>query len=207
MKHFITAFALLITSVFGFSQGTITAIHVSPPNPTINDEVSILVDVQFNYGGCEVDNQGFGTSGNTITAYAHHCIGLLTVICETTDTFEVGYLAAGSYTFDFSLSSGQGGPGCSPGIVIDDSDQIQFSVSNSVGVDEIENLQKFAFPNPTTGVLNFPNALSETALITDLSGRIVSETPSGTSSIDISNFSNGVYVFRYKDSAIRILKQ
>ena len=41
-----------------------------------------------------------------------------------------------TYIFDLTLSTGFGGPPCSPGIVPDDYDTITFYVSPSVGIEE-----------------------------------------------------------------------
>ena len=162
--------------------------------------------MQFSNGDCGVDDQGFGTNGTAITAYAHHCMGFLSVICQTTDIYELGQLPAGSYTFDMTLSSGFGGPGCSPGIVPDDSEQFQFSVSTTVGVDEQNIDENLVFPNPVDEQLNFKKALNETAVILNLSGQIVHRIPEGVRSIDVSGLESGIYVLSFGSRKIRILK-
>ena len=63
-------------------------------------------------------------------------MGMLTAICNTTDTFEFNPLSAGTYIFDLTLSSGFSGPPCTAGIVPDDYDTITFYVSPSVGIEE-----------------------------------------------------------------------
>ena len=61
---------------------------------------------------------------------------MLATICNTTDTFKINPLSAGAYTFDLTLSSGFGGPPCTPGVVPDDYDTITFNVSAFVGIEE-----------------------------------------------------------------------
>jgi hypothetical protein len=208
MKHLTLLFTYLLTSAIAFSQGgVITSISIDPQNPTENDDVTIYVNVQFNYGGCELDDMGFGLNGNVINANAHHCIGLLAVICPTTDTFQLGQMAAGSYTFDFTLTSGAGGPNCSPGIVSDDNQQLQFTVSPSVGIEELEDASAFLFPNPTVSALNFKQTLTETAIISDLNGRKIMDVPAGKNTIEIDHLPQGAYLFRYRNAVIRLIKE
>jgi hypothetical protein len=206
MKHLSSFFIFSFFALQLLAQGTITNITVVPANPTENDNVEIHVDLQFSNGDCDVDDQGFGINGTAITAYAHHCMGFLTVICPTTDIYEIGQLAAGLYTFDMTLSSGFGGPGCSPGIVPDDSEQFQFSVSTTVGVEELNIDENLVFPNPVDEQLNFKNALKETAVILNLSGQIVHRIPEGVTSIDVSGLESGIYVLSFGSRKIRILK-
>ena len=207
MKHLVAFFLFSVFSVHLFAQGgSIQSITVSPSNPTEGDDITLYANVQFNYGGCAVDNQGLGLNGTDITAYAHHCIGALTVICATTDTFELGQLGAGAYTFDLTLTSGQGGPGCSPGIVPDDNDQFQFTVSPAVGIDEVENLDGFAYPNPVVDVVNLKRPLANTAIITDASGKRVAEVPSGNRQIDLSHLPNGIYLLHIGNSKLKLVK-
>ena len=61
---------------------------------------------------------------------------MLTAICNTTDTFKLNPLAVGTYIFDLTLSSGFGGPPCTPGVVPDDYDTITFYVSSSSAIED-----------------------------------------------------------------------
>ncbi len=147
MKTIFTIFLFAIFSIQLFAQGTITGISVVPSNPTVADNIEIHVDVMFTSSDCQPDNQSHSVNGTTISASALHCVGMLTAICNTTDVFQIGQLPAGNYTFDFTLSSGFGGAGCSPGFVPDDNNQLQFSVSGTVGVDEVSFDESIAYPN------------------------------------------------------------
>lgn len=207
MKHVLPfiLFSLLSTQLLA-QGGNIQSITVSPQNPTVNDNVVVYVDVQFSSGDCQVDNQGLGLNGTDITAYGHHCVGALAFICNTTDTFELGQMAAGAYTFDFTLTSGAGGPNCSPGIVPDGNDQLQFVVTQTVGIDELENLDGFAYPNPFVDVLNLKQPLSEIAIITDASGKRVAEIPVQEQQVDLSYLPNGIYVLHVGSSQLKLVK-
>jgi hypothetical protein len=202
-------FFLLLISSFSnqlIAQGTIVSLSVNPPNPTEADEVEVYAEVSFPSGGCELDDQNFSLSGTSITASAHHCVGLLAVICNNTDTFSIGQLPAGNYTFDLTLTSGAGGPDCTPGIVPDDSDQFQFTVSSSVSVDEIKRLDGFVYPNPVKDVLNLKKSLTNTAMITDASGKCVADVPLGCKQFDLSHLPNGIYVLHIGNSKLKLVK-
>ena len=205
MKHLFT-FLLLSCSAQLFAQGTITSITVHPANPTVNDEVEIRANVQFTSGDCEQVDQGNGTNGFTISAYAHHCLGLLTFICPDTDTFQIGLLPAGDYTFDFTITSGFGGPSCTAGIVPDDNSQLQFTVSGSVGIEEILLDSDFAYPNPVSEVLYFKSAIKELAIINDVNGRELILIPQGSSQIDLGKLASGFYVLRTENKRFPFIK-
>jgi hypothetical protein len=149
MKRYLIVLSVLLFGVKAFSQGMIQGFTVSPANPTTSDIVTIYVDLQFSSMGCDVVNQGHSTTGASTDAYAHHCLGMLSAICDHTDTFNLGYLPAGLHLFRMTLTSGFGGPPCSPGIVPDDTDTISFNVLTSVGINEKKNdLSLSVFPNP-----------------------------------------------------------
>jgi len=128
---------VLCIPMFGFGQGSILSLTFSPANPTNTDTISVYAELAFNYSSCPLDMKGLSISGNTFVASTQHCVGVLAAICNTVDTFKLSPLATGAYVFNLSLSSGVGGPPCSPGIVPDDGDVIAINVVNSsVGMEE-----------------------------------------------------------------------
>lgn len=207
MKQLLPFIGFSLFSLQVLAQGgQITSIYIEPQNPTVNDEITIYADLTFSNSDCPLDYQAFALQNSTFVVTAHHCIGFLTTICSTTDTFELGQLAAGAYSFDLTLTSGVGGPNCSPGIVPDDNDQLQFTVSPSVGIDEIEHLGGFAYPNPVVDVVNLKRPLADTAIITNASGKCVAEIPSGNRQIDVSHLPNGIYVLHIGNSKLKLVK-
>jgi len=206
MKFIFPFLLLLISASQLLAQGTITGISVIPSNPTTADDIELHVAVQFNSGDCQVDDKGHNTNAFAITAYSHHCLGLLTVICPTTDTFQLGQLPAGDYTVDFTLSSGFGGPNCSPGIVPDDTEQFQFTVSTSVDIEELQTEADFIYPNPASNILFFKNKLNHAARITDIRGNTVVNVKSGASEVDISHLSSGVYFLQTETKRLKLVK-
>ena len=129
---------LLLALIFIFSfnaraqmSGSITNITCYPANPTTSDTIYVFSDVQFSSSDCQLDYALHSVIGNSIMASTHHCLGMLSAICNTTDTFVMPPLAAGTYTFDLTLTSGFGGPPCTAGIVPDDNQNFQFTVSSA----------------------------------------------------------------------------
>jgi hypothetical protein len=129
---------LLCLPMIGLGQmlGSISSLTISPVNPNNTDTVYIYAELLFTSSDCPLDMKSHSVLGNNIVASTQHCLGMLTTICNTTDTFKLNPLAVGTYTFDLTLSSGGGGPPCTAGIVPDDNDIISFSVVNSVGIEE-----------------------------------------------------------------------
>ena len=129
---------LIFFPIFGFGQivGSITSLTIFPVNPTNTDTVYIYAELSFSSSSCPLDIQMHSIIGNNITASTQHCLGMLSAICNTTDTFKLNPLAVGTYIFDLTLSSGGGAPPCTPGIVPNDNDIITFNVINSVGIED-----------------------------------------------------------------------
>ena len=121
---------------FGQMLGSISSLTISPVNPNNTDTIYIYAELLFTSSGCPLDMKSHSVLGNNIVASTQHCLGMLTTICNTTDTFKLNPLAVGTYTFDLTLSSGFGGPPCTAGIVPDDNDVITFSVVTSVEIEE-----------------------------------------------------------------------
>ena len=121
---------------FGQIQGSISSLTISPTYPTETDTVYIYAELLFSSSNCPLDIKSYIISGNNIAASTQHCLGMLATICNTIDTFKINPLSVGSYTFDLTLSSGFGGPPCTPGVVPDDYDTITFNVFTFVGIEE-----------------------------------------------------------------------
>ena len=121
---------------FGQIQGSIISLTIFPTYPTNTDTVYVYTELEFASSSCPLDMKSYSISGNNIVASTQHCLGMLTTICNTTDTFKLNPLAVGTYIFDLTLSSGFGGPPCTAGIVPNDYDTITFYVSPSTSVEE-----------------------------------------------------------------------
>lgn len=197
-------FALFFAPFGAFSQGQIISLTVDPPNPTTADFVRVYAELMFTSGGCDLDNQSHNTSGNITTATANHCLGMLTVICDITDTFELGYLSAGTHQFDLTITSGSAPAPCTPGTSPNDSETISFNVQSGVGVQENEESLVSVYPNPAGDFMimeidsKYTDGLSQ-IVVTDALGRevmLISEIHTAKTVMDITSFSKGFYFFR-----------
>lgn len=119
---------LLIVSFQAHAQW-INSLSVYPSNPTVNDPVYLIANVSFPYGSCDQHTQGISQNNNTFSAWAIHCVGLLTVICGHTDTFALGTLSAGTYQASFHVDYSQAPFPCTAGITPGSNDSISFNVS------------------------------------------------------------------------------
>jgi hypothetical protein len=197
---------LLLVVLFGFQTHaqTIGTIHSVPANPTTADDIYILVDCQFNSGGCNVWQQSHSFfSAFTINAGAMHCLGPLAVICNYTDSFHLGPLAAGNYTFNFQLDNGYGGPPCTPGIVAGPTDSYNFTVSVPTSAEEIEKGEFNIYPNPAINELRIQNAelrIENMAIYNSLGEKILGliATSHQQAIIDVSGLAPGMYVVELK---------
>ena len=151
MKKLLPLSFLLITFVTLIAPAqSIDAFTMVPLNPTDNDSITIYVDLTFSSGSCEGHTQSYSINGQSISAYALHCIGALTVICQTTDTFSIGKLTAGTYQFTFQLDEGQAPVPCTPGIIPGPSDSLTFDVAIGTAITNpyISGNHFSIYPNP-----------------------------------------------------------
>lgn len=201
MKQLSLITCILMMHTCCFAQGNIMAMHTDPAFPTSADDIRILVEIQFPSSSCDADYSGHSMVGSTIDASAHHCMGMLTAICNTTDTFQLGQLPAGNYTFNVTLSSGFGGPGCSPGIAPDDMDQFQFSVSEAVGIDAPRFEHLSVFPNPTSDFVVVENPRSPFRIISLDGKQIMQGTVPIKGVIDLRGLVAGFYVLEMETTS------
>ncbi len=173
MKKFLQTlafiYALQSAVVTVSSAQTILGITMIPANPTNNDYITFLANCMFPSGNCDPYIVNLSLSGNYFYASALHCLGVLSFICNYTDTFIIPPQAAGNYNFAFHLESGNG-PSCTPGIVAGPTDTLSFVVSSSTGISELMRALNFTLtPNPSTGKITIEiNNSSKNTLPADL---------------------------------------
>lgn len=154
---------------------------IEPQAPLVTDYVKVYVGLSFTSGDCPLDHKNHTTVGVMTDAYTHHCVGMLTVICNTTDTFDLGYLPAGNHKFRLVLTSGSGTPNnCTPGIVADDLDSTLFAVGLTAGLNDydLSDQSVLIYPNPFTDharlIINPKISLIDTEIkLIDVFGRVV----------------------------------
>jgi len=167
---FIIAFA--ITGFSAQSQSIISMTTV-PANPTDNDSILFLVDVQFSSSGCVPSSVTGNLVGQDFIMTGTHCPGMLTAICDYTDSIKVGPMAAGGYNFNMSILIGDGM--CGTPQVADNRIQ-PYIVTSTVKIEESYFSNISLFPNPITNELSiqFENPLEQGLIsICDVSGRQV----------------------------------
>lgn len=184
---------MLVQSVAN-AQSSIVSLTVSPTNPTSTDTIYVYADLMFPNSDCPLDMKTHSVNGNTILASTLHCQGMLTAICNTTDTFKIDPLSAGTYIFDLTLSGGFGGPPCTPPFVADDNEAITFVVVNSgAGIGYVTELDLNIFPNPASNTITLNKPLEEVTCITTSDGRIVHYIDPGEIQVDITSLAPGSY--------------
>jgi hypothetical protein len=130
----------------------IQTITTVPPAPTSNDTIRIVAHCVFPSGSCSEHAKFISVNGNTIDAYAIHCLGMLSVICNYTDTFIVSPLPAGNYTFRMTLEAGSLPAPCAPIGLPSSYDSLQFVVIPATGIGEFIGRDDIkAIPNPASG--------------------------------------------------------
>jgi len=71
------------------AQNIISSVLINPSNPTTDDTIYIYSNMQFTSSSCELDVSSVNVNGLVISTNSHHCLGMLTTICQTTDTFKL----------------------------------------------------------------------------------------------------------------------
>ena len=192
----LTLFCLLFVSVA--QAQWIISMTVTPPTPTVNDQVMVIAEVQFPSGGCDDKILQSSGSGNELFLSAMHCVGMAAYICNSTDTFLLGQLPAGNYLAHFQLDMGMGPSPCTPGIVPGPTDSIAFMVTTTTGLSQVDGKMIQLFPNPgKTGFEIHFNGTAETLVeICDLGGRVIHRVTGIHSGeyIDLHNLQAGTYL-------------
>lgn len=209
MKKIVVLLVSIHLSLSLYSQGSITGFTIIPTNPTTTDNIKVLVGLSFTSGACNVDNQNYSLVGmDRIVGSAHHCLGMLAFICNTVDTFNLGSLTTGSKVFKLTLNSGQGGRGCSPGFVPDDSDSINFNVVRPVptNIKSYESQNSFLkispnpFNNSATVSINDLALSNATFSVFDAQGKLVKSLKNIETQefmIEKNELSSGLYFFKF----------
>jgi hypothetical protein len=208
MRALYSVLALFLTVSIYSQGGSISSIEVIPPYPTTADSVYLVGHFQFTSGGCEKQFFLASVVGSNVIASAQHCTGMLAMICDISDTVNLGLLSAGSYAIDLALSSGAAPVPCTPGIVPDDNLSSTFVVT--APTDVVENAFEFGIvPNPVVDVLSFSgyglnDHLGEQFVIYSCSGQIVKSEPlDARLTTDVSQLPSGIYFVKIGSSAIR----
>lgn len=182
----------------------IQQIWTNPPVLTTNTPVQIIAEVDFPSGGCSDKTLNLMQVGNSISGYAIHCLGFALFICNDKDTFNLGLLPAGTYTFYYQVDIGGAPSPCTPGITPGPSDSMTFVVNLASTVEEDEYSAFDLFPNPTVNTLHIKlkDAISGSYKILNSLGAIVFESrvDGPMIDLDVSDFADGLYTFIFEDA-------
>jgi len=195
MKNYIYTIALSILTTFCFAQGgSILSLDITPTSPTDLDTVYLIANLAFNSSDCPLDNKGFTIVADThIQANTHHCIGLASAICNTSDTFKIGVLSKGDYRFSTTLTSGGAPVPCTPGIVADDMDTLVFNVTSAVSINDKELTDFSFYPNPANNQIYFTQPLANELSISNIGGKQIMKIAKGSRNADLYILATGVY--------------
>lgn len=83
---------------------SIDFLEVIPAKPTIEDDVKIVSHTTFSSGGCGLAEKQIVEDSSGIYIFAAHNMGMLTYICHSVDTFDLGRLKKGYHEVNYELS-------------------------------------------------------------------------------------------------------
>jgi hypothetical protein len=197
MKKPLISISFLLITFFANAQ-YILNIYTEPSNPTVNDSIVVFANVSFPSGGCDNKAQFLSVVAGGFTGHDLHCLGPLSYICNTTDTFPLGFLATGNYTFVYSVDAGYGFPGCTPGIVAGPVDTLHFSVSAVTGINSLKSVNADLFySNNELHILLKGNRAHCTLYIYSVDGRLIEKALISDGENILSFFhSDGLYIAR-----------
>jgi len=192
---------ILLLLFFSFSSmlyaqlPAITSLTIIPANPTTHDIVKVVSESMFPSGGCELNSSNISSYAGNIDVYANHNLGMLTYICNSSDTLSLGMLESGNYNLRYHLS-------CLPYSTNTDFDSVNFTVQIYMGLDFKENIQQFTlFPNPAEDniTVELPDLLSNAVIsFIDLPGREQKslQTSDKQTIINVKDLAKGIYLIR-----------
>jgi hypothetical protein len=172
----------------------INKLVIIPANPTSNDIVKVIGYTTFSSGGCPLTSSSLKINGTKITLHVCHTPGILTVICNSTDTLIIGKLDAGVYELHYYLYDARM-------LAHYDLDTVYFTVQLAVGLQLSDNSgQKIdAYPNPVSKEINleFKNHSAEGYNISfySVTGQKLKTIKESKNiiKIDISDLADGIY--------------
>ena len=180
----------------GATAQNITQLRTFPLNPTSNDTVLLIADLQFSSSGCALDTKSHQVNGYSIVASTQHCVGIAQAICNATDTFVLGVLPTGRYTVNLTLNTGAGPIPCTPPGVPSDSDTMSFVVQTTLGIQD-QVLPSFTiYPNPAKDFIVLSDEYQKVVSslkVFNVAGAVVLESETPKKRIDVSQLTPGVY--------------
>ena len=216
-------FAFFFLISFSCHSQYIDSLTFSPQNPIAGDSVSIFCHVQYPNQGCQLVDQDYYFGPGAVFLRAFHCMGMLTVLCPTIDTFKVRIDYPGTYDFYYMPGYIMDSINCTFPVLISgdtipypyaiESISITFSDSTT-SVNQIQNSKeknwKF-YPNPASNRLTIIQEAQEDSKIEiySTSGRLIKvfQTNKIIEEMNISNIPSGLYFIHFSNSKLNQIER
>lgn len=218
IKHLISAIAFIVIAHFNISAQDVL-ISVIPNNPTIEDEVKVCTNVYFFSVGSYQTHTLIWAGDNHLIIDLYYSQSGQAMPTNFYDTISIGQLSEGLYTViaNLKVKAFNAPIDDLSKYYTEDSDTVIFRVNEALNIPEYdEKVNDLSiYPNPTDDILNvhFSSSLAQPEIeIYNLEGRLVYRQKNIQSnqqdiSIEISQFSKGVYLFTLKDKNNMITKK
>lgn len=175
IKNVLILFLTLNCFSQAYPQGQVTGVTFIPPAPTELDAIKVIGEIMMYNSACPLISISCSQTGpTTIDVMAYHCYGMMTLICNATDTCDLPPLAPGVYSVAFCLWAGTPCP--SPGSFTNADTYYQtLTVSPVTGINEkLTDMTTPLFPNPCDGNFTLTHAGDEgTLLVLSPDGRML----------------------------------
>lgn len=194
---------------FSSPAQNIQNISFMPAFPGPLDSVKVIVDLVFTSGSCELQFENHSLSNDSIRINVFHCPGALTVICNTSDTINLGLLAPGTYSTEVIVhTSSWSAPDPCSDVNPTDSGDIQITVLPGSGINENSRLESFIYFDAGTKeiVLSGKQMADGQLLLVNSLGQIcLKKEIEASTRISISDLSEGVYLYQLKSKSEKVI--
>lgn len=178
---------------------------IIPANPSPSDLVKVIAYTTFPNSNCPLISFALATNppDTTITLVVNHDMGLLTVICNSIDTINLGVFPIGNYLLTYQLTTG------SPPTP-NDQKNIAFTVNLTTGLNTEMPIQEFhVYPNPATDKLHLSGLsladLREVFVLTYYGKKMYNVTVDPKNSfVDVSHLPEGLYFLQLIDKTGKV---
>ena len=203
MKNKVVACILLFWQFSSHAQN-IQNISLSPAFPGPTDSVRVNVDLVFTSGSCDLQFENHSVSNDTILINLYHCPGALTVICNTTDSINLGILAPGTYFTEVVVyTSSWSSPDPCSEFNPTDSGEIQLTVLPGSGIQENSSGQShiyFDSNNKDIVLEGNYNSVQQIMLFNSMGQIVIKGNFDHSKRIHVPELSKGIYLYQLKSN-------
>lgn len=193
----------LIALIFAFSSKaqlpTIDTLYFYPSSLTTNDSVKLVYSATFSSGACDMLFNSIVSSNDTLYIDVNHCEGMLTFICTSTDTINLGLLPSGMNHIKFKLLLGVGDFAPCNNFLPKDSIETSIVVEGTNSINELADNVFIQFHKQKININS--QGLIHNICVYDINGKMLvkdDESFLGNKSITLPNsISDGLYIISY----------